>query len=151
MAKKKSMLEEMAETEVSVDMTPMIDVVFQLLIFFMCTLRFITLEGMLAAQLPKDVGLNASSAPQQLDKLKIQISYSKEKKKATFQAGRTNTSDRKDLLVAVKAFVGSFPGVPVEIAPQGDVPYRYLVVALDVCNEAKAKEIQFSGVAAPIK
>ena len=44
------------------DMTPMIDVVFQLLIFFMLTIEFKQLEGKLAAYLPKDVGVNTSQA-----------------------------------------------------------------------------------------
>ncbi len=44
------------------DMTPMIDVVFQLLIFFMLTIEFKVLEGKLAAYLPKDVGVNTSQA-----------------------------------------------------------------------------------------
>ncbi|MDF1837417.1 MAG: biopolymer transporter ExbD, partial [Planctomycetota bacterium] len=39
------------------DMTPMIDVTFLLLIFFMCTLKFKVLEGKLTAYLPKDVGV----------------------------------------------------------------------------------------------
>jgi biopolymer transport protein ExbD len=41
---------------------PMIDVTFQLLIFFMCTIKFKTLEGKLAAYLPKDVGVNTTEA-----------------------------------------------------------------------------------------
>ena len=44
--------------ECEMEMTPMIDVVFLLLIFFMCTLKFKTLEGKLAAYLPKDVGVS---------------------------------------------------------------------------------------------
>lgn len=44
------------------DMTPMIDVTFQLLIFFMLTIEFKQLEGKLAAYLPKDVGVNTSQA-----------------------------------------------------------------------------------------
>lgn len=32
-------------SRIAVDMTPMIDVVFQLLIFFMCTLKMIEPEG----------------------------------------------------------------------------------------------------------
>ncbi len=36
----------------------MIDVTFLLLIFFMCTLNFRTLEGHLSAYLPKDAGVN---------------------------------------------------------------------------------------------
>ena len=39
-------------------MTAMIDVTFLLLIFFLCTLRFRTLEGILSSYLPRDVGLN---------------------------------------------------------------------------------------------
>ena len=37
----------------------MIDVVFLLLIFFICTMKFKVLEGKLATVLPKDVGVNA--------------------------------------------------------------------------------------------
>jgi len=44
------------EEEPRIGMTPMIDVTFLLLVFFMCTLQFKTLEGKLAAYLPKDVG-----------------------------------------------------------------------------------------------
>jgi len=43
-------------------MTPMVDVTFLLLIFFMCTLKFKDLEGLLAAHLPHDVGPNRSQA-----------------------------------------------------------------------------------------
>ena len=39
------------------DMTPMIDVVFQLLIFFLVTMKFKTLDMKIEAFLPKDVGL----------------------------------------------------------------------------------------------
>ena len=42
------------------DMTPMIDIVFQLLIFFLLSARFISFEGQLASYLPKDRGLQAA-------------------------------------------------------------------------------------------
>ena len=48
--------------ELKGDMTPMIDVVFQLLIFFMLSIKFKVLEGKLSAFLPKDVGVNTSPA-----------------------------------------------------------------------------------------
>lgn len=40
------------------DLTPMIDVTFLILIFFMLTIRFRTLEGKLDSQLPKQQGVN---------------------------------------------------------------------------------------------
>ena len=47
--------------EVEMDMTPMIDVTFLLLIFFLC-LEFKTLESKLSANLPKNVGIKANTA-----------------------------------------------------------------------------------------
>ncbi len=44
--------------EIELEMTPMIDVTFLLLVFFLCTIRFKTLEGKLSAFLPKDAGVN---------------------------------------------------------------------------------------------
>ena len=42
--------------EVAADLTPMIDVTFLLLIFFLCSIQFKVLEGKLSTYLPKDVG-----------------------------------------------------------------------------------------------
>ena len=68
MSKKKDLCRDECEME----MTPMIDVVFLLLIFFMCTLKFKTLEGKLAAYLPKDVGGGlVDQAP--IDKVEILV------------------------------------------------------------------------------
>jgi len=66
-----SMLKQIAEEEQKLEMTPMIDVTFLLLIFFMCTIKFKTLEGKLSAYLPKDVGVNTSEAE---PKEKVEIS-----------------------------------------------------------------------------
>ena len=73
MAKKRAHVEEL-----QIDLTPMIDVVFQLIIFFMCIMKFKTLEKKIAAYLPKDVGL----APTPVDvppKLKIQVRIKQKK------------------------------------------------------------------------
>ena len=65
-----SILKELSEDECEMEMTPMIDVTFLLLIFFMCTLKFKTLEGKLAAYLPKDVGVNTTEA-EPIEKVEI--------------------------------------------------------------------------------
>ena len=68
MSKKK----DLDRDECEMEMTPMIDVVFLLLIFFMCTLRFKTLEGKLSAYLPKDVGVNTTEA-EPIEKVEILV------------------------------------------------------------------------------
>lgn len=57
--------------EPRIDLTPMIDVVFQLLIFFLCTLRYRTLEGRLDAFLPRDGGRAADSA--RVERLEVRV------------------------------------------------------------------------------
>ncbi len=58
--------------EVEPEMTPMIDVVFLLLIFFIVTLKFKTLEGRLDAALPKDRG-TATQQTDEIEKVDIVI------------------------------------------------------------------------------
>jgi len=55
-----SIIADIANEKIEMDMTPMIDVTFLLLIFFMCTIKFKTLEGKLAAYLPKGEGPSAA-------------------------------------------------------------------------------------------
>jgi len=89
-----SMLAELNDDKAEMEMTPMIDVTFLLLIFFMCTLKFKTLEGKLAAYLPKDVGVNQMDA-EPIEKVEILMRVVKEgtKLKNVGQGGsRTYTS-----------------------------------------------------------
>src|SRR5687767_10641962 len=46
--------------DTAMNMTPMIDIVFQLIVFFLLTLRFSTPEYRIDSQLPKDRGLAAT-------------------------------------------------------------------------------------------
>lgn len=48
------------------ELTPMIDVVFLLLVFFVCTIQFKVIEGRLNTELPKDQGSNPGVVEEQL-------------------------------------------------------------------------------------
>ncbi len=68
--KRKSHLDDVQE-EAKMDMTPMIDVVFLLIIFFLC-IDFRILEAKLPAYLPKDVGSHTDPVEPQ-EKVRIKI------------------------------------------------------------------------------
>jgi len=54
------------------DMTPMIDVTFLLLVFFIVTLNIRQLEGRLDAALPKDRGVNPDPS-EQIEKVEVEV------------------------------------------------------------------------------
>lgn len=62
-----------ASEETKMELTPMIDVTFLLLIFFLCSIKFKILEGKLQTFLPKDVGVNATPIDQLLEKVDVAI------------------------------------------------------------------------------
>ena len=57
------------------EMTPMIDIVFQLLIFFLLSAKFIALEGQLTSYLPKDKGLSSAVTPMELVNVTFELSW----------------------------------------------------------------------------
>ena len=67
----RQLIEEAVEEEAEMDMTPMIDVVFLLIIFFLC-IDFRILEAKLPAFLPKDKGAYPTDVEPQ-EKLNIRI------------------------------------------------------------------------------
>lgn len=64
--------DEAPETELN--MTPMIDIVFQLIIFFLLTLKFKTIDRRIDSMLPKDRGpMNSSPPPVDEYKIKFKV------------------------------------------------------------------------------
>jgi hypothetical protein len=65
-------LPEPEDTEMN--MTPMIDIVFQLIIFFLLSLKFKTIDSRIDSMLPKDRGLAATPTfPEDFLKVKIKV------------------------------------------------------------------------------
>ena len=96
MAKRKRRSVEEVENE-GADMTPMIDVVFQLLIFFMLTMQFKEIEGKLLSQLPKDKGLAPSHVLQpELQEVRIVICAGGDTRMHKHDKGKHEKADKNN-------------------------------------------------------
>lgn len=125
-------------------MTPMIDVIFLLLIFFVCTANFQPLEG----TLPTNMALSGSSAveivlpdPRQVDVARIRLTF---EGSAHWQVeGNSCTSLRevRDLLVRLREIKAD---LPVIIDCAGNVPMEHLIDLYDICRAAGLSRIQFA-------
>ncbi|HBP19591.1 MAG TPA: hypothetical protein DEA08_17600, partial [Planctomycetes bacterium] len=57
------------------DLSPLIDVVFNLLIFFICAARFRTAEGAIQSYLPKTEGQQPASAQLEINDVRILLAW----------------------------------------------------------------------------
>lgn len=110
------------------EMTPMIDVVFQLMIFFVITIKQDDLFAKLNANRPAPGSSQASSENQEDTSIKIDIGTGgiflnqRLMSHADFDAGIAKLAKAsKDATVLVRCTL--------------DSPHHYLVEALDVCNK----------------
>ncbi|MHC5209383.1 MAG: ExbD/TolR family protein [Planctomycetota bacterium] len=140
---KKSKIEE-----VDADMTPMIDVTFQLIIFFICTIKFKTLEGKLETQLPKDVGVNSAPVDALLDKVEIYIIKDASMTDGFFVAlNGLKMPSLGTLETKLKQMKAVNPEVKATLYPQKGVDYSMVVKVVDECIRADMLDLTFAGVA----
>jgi biopolymer transport protein ExbD len=154
--------------EIKPDMTPMIDVTFLLLIFFIVTLKFKVLEGRLDAALPKDRGTSTAQA-EEIEKVDIMLFVADpgelvdegDRGLKVFQGRRIrieigqnkwyynpfNVVDTLDPIPELRQFLTTFDKVetPVSIDARKGIVYGDVVVLLDVVVREKFEKVSFAG------
>lgn len=119
-------------------MMPMIDVVFLLLVFFLCTASFDEPEQNLAASLrvaQLDPGAGTDTAPPELDDVTIVGDSRSGETVWTVNAGRS-TADLGELTALLQQLAAIDRGLPVTIDAGPAVPMRDVVGAYDAARSA---------------
>ena len=140
--------EEAAKEEVDMQMTPMIDVCFLLLIFFMCSIKFKLLDGKLAAYLPRDVGVNATPADEMLEKIDIDVKINDNSSLGfDITINRKKMAGLKHFYEQVKDYHQRDPEAKATIYAHKGVQYGQVVKVVNECLRARLTQITFGGVA----
>lgn len=165
-----STLSDIAEEEYKMEMTPMIDVTFLLLIFFLCTIKFKVLEGKLAAYLPKDVGVNTTPAePKEKVEITIKVDDPGQKvfaagaekgepwtgdpdrryeivgRELLYQIGPRKTRQLDEIQRWLEDYFRRDPEAPATIDCRPGTVYGDMVPVLDAAIAAGFTEITFVG------
>lgn len=166
-----------SKDDTKMDLTPMIDVTFLILVFFMCTLKFKVLEGKLGAHLPKDVGVSPAEVPpvESID-LRLEVINPGRKVRVTGQADtvvpyteadahqglRFSFDGSRDIdyvvagrryptLEAVEARLRALlrvdPELPLELDAGEGIVQQDVVEALDLAHDLGVTEVRFSASA----
>ncbi|MCI0342172.1 MAG: biopolymer transporter ExbD [Planctomycetales bacterium] len=130
------------------NMTPMIDCVFQLLIFFMCATKFKTLEGKLLAYLPKDKGLKNVKIEEQKLPIRVTLMWNAHTRQAKVYVGQQymGIADKGGLKAAESRVreIKTTGTEKAEIDAEPKMPFKYVVETLNALIRTRVKEISFA-------
>jgi biopolymer transport protein ExbD len=147
--------EEKFESEA--DMTPIIDCCFNLLIFFVCNIRFKQLEGRLDAFLPKDVGVETTSSVL-TENIEVRLKRVEGRTDVFLQRKRVETIASMDkshevkletLFSTAKKLRELMPKTKTTIDPDSSVPHGHVLAVLNELLRADLTDISFAMSAAP--
>lgn len=139
------------ESKIAVEMTPMIDVVFQLLIFFMFTFKIVSVEGEFAITMP--AAEQGSAAPTSenitaLPDIQVQLLASDTGDLAGIQVGDAEVKSLDELTATLKAIVGDDPQMAADVEMQIIAPdqlkYGFVVGTINAAARVKIQKIKFN-------
>ena len=123
--------------EITVNLTPLIDVVFLLLIFFMVSTSF-TRETQIKLDLPK-----ASVEPLDNKPESLELSIDKEGRFFVNGKGLVNESI-ETLKKAIQSTIEQNSNIPVIISADANTPYQSVVTAMDAASQLGIHNLQMA-------
>jgi len=147
--------ERRGKGKVELMMTPMIDIVFNLVIFFLLMPSFEAKEGYLPTNLPSTQGQQRGEMKKtdsfRIDLLHVEPWEGENKKKVEIFVNKEGIADNHDLRAKLRmarqnleAAGKDIKKVPVLISPDMVVWHKHVVAAFDAAIDAGFKNIQFS-------
>ncbi len=130
-----------SEIGLAIRMTPLIDVIFLLLIFFILTIRLEKPEGVLENILPESDSQGITEKQKDWEIIKLRIKLIQEGKQLKIYLQDRVVYSYEGLL----SFLNMLPQeIMIGIEPEPKVPYKYVIGVYNTCLKAKQSNIVFS-------
>jgi biopolymer transport protein ExbD len=136
-----------ADNPVAINVVPMVDVIFCLCVFFMCSMKFKQLEGKFDSWLPKDKG--AGGTPSEIQETRVALFWDVDKQKTRRQFGTRIVEDDGELQGLIKSAHDDFvlknrPEAPVIIDGDARVPWKDVIDIVNICKSLQIDNIEFA-------
>ena len=138
------------ENPVPVNCIALIDIIFCLIIFFMCSFHFKQLEGKIDSWLPKDKGVHGTPMQSQvLEEMRVSMRWDDGSQSVETKFGSrpvANEQELGDLLSESHAeYVNRGKAeTPVIIDAEPHVPWKAVIGVMNVCKKRELEHIEFA-------
>lgn len=150
-----TMGDDSGENPVAINVTPLVDVIFCLCVFFMISFKFKQLEGKFDSWLPKGKGATGSVQVEGLlDEVRVAMWWDEVNQKTVRQLGSRKITDDDELATLIRAGHDAWvsinkPDVPVTIDAEARVPWEEVIKVMNLCKRNKIDKIEFALGAPP--
>lgn len=129
-------------------MTPMIDVIFLLLVFFVCTASLQMIEQILASQMSTTIGNDPSEIeqppPEELDFDQVVIRIGWNEDRPTYAINRAPLESIDEVRERLKSLSTVRVDIPLILHPDPPVPMGYVISAYDEAKLAGFPKVSFA-------
>ena len=125
----------------SVNITPLIDVIFLLMVFFIMTINFNKTGGVLENQLPQTGSAQSSESPRDYETVRLKIKMLRENTQMKIYLQERVVFSYEDLLL----YLNQLPDdILIVFEPSDNVPYKHVIGVYNTCIKSKKDRIVFS-------
>lgn len=137
------------DNPVGINVVPMVDVIFCLCVFFMCSMKFKELEGKFESWLPKNKGQASQDNQSPIEEIRVAMFWDEPNHRTIRQFGRVIVRDDEQLQGLIK---DSYAGwvrlgktdTPVIIDAAEMVPWRDVVNVVNLAKRERIDKIEFA-------
>src|SRR5262245_9206241 len=152
-------VDDVAENPVAVNVTPLVDIIFCLCVFFMISFRFKQLEGRFDTWLPQTTGEGrpTNSIIDLIGDLRVALFWDEANQRTVRKLGVRRVDDDDELSRLLSearddAERMDKPDVAVTIDAEGAVPWKDVVDVMNLCKKNHLDKVEFAfGAPAPAK
>ena len=142
--------QDQKENPVAINVVPMVDVIFCLCIFFMCSFKFKEIEGKFDAWLPRNKGADQPMSSKDLiEEIRIAVFWDPGTATVVRQLGQRKVENDDELQTLIRQGHEDYirlnkPDTPVIIDADARVPWREVVNIMNLIKREKIDKIEFA-------
>jgi biopolymer transport protein ExbD len=138
------------DNPVGIQVVPMVDIIFCLCVFFMCSMKFKELEGKFESWLPKDKGQIGRMAPDTpIEEIRVAMWWDEATRTTIRKFGTTTVRDDNQLQELIRdSYAGWLrlgkPQTPAIVDAGGQVPWHEVVCVVNLAKRESIEKIEFA-------
>jgi biopolymer transport protein ExbD len=144
------------DNPVGINVVPLVDIIFCLCVFFMCSFKFRQLEGKFDSWLPKDKGSEGLPSLELISEVRVALIWDDSKQEVTRKMGVRSIPDDTDLQKSIQEAHDAWvtkgkPDAPVTIDGDTRIPWSEVITVVNIIKRCGIDKIEFAMGAPPKK